>query len=345
MRRRNYFFASCTDGFTLFEVILVLAIVAFLAASSVPFYGALQKFSVIDSGKTGLEHEIRLSQKKSLFGKNNLGYGIYLEANRYVSYQGNSYATREPVYDHEVFFDSIHLGFNGFALTGVGVDIHFALSTGLPNNTGIIIFYRFSQKESILAINSFGVLGEVNPGTITLAPDRDSYIFQGSSGSNYGSGTQIQVYPWSGWHRRGILYFDFSGIPKGAHIDSAYLYLKEVATYGPSRTINLHHLNRAWKESEVSWSKATSLSSWAVAGGDFDATPVASTQTINYPSSGTFRWDQWNIKNEVEAMVSETKNNDGWILRDSIEDSSQAYWYFSSKEGADDPYVVVNYSF
>ena len=103
--------------------------------------------------------------------------------------------------------------------------------------------------------------------TIQLSPVADSYLYQFTPSTNYGTDAQIQIYPRTpSWTKRGIIKFDLSSLPSDATINSAVLYLHESANYG-------------------------------------------------------------------------------WLLRDTSEDSSEQYWYFSSKEAAGNrPYLEVSYT-
>jgi hypothetical protein len=169
--------------------------------------------------------------------------------------------------------------------------------------------------------------------TVQVYPSDDTYVYESSPTSNFGTSSQIQVYPWEpSWTKRGLIKFDISSIPNGAIIKSAVLYLHEATTFGSTRTIGAYRLTSTWGENSSTWNSV---------GIDFEGTPTA-TAILEW--DGLLGWNTWNLTSDVSDFVDGSKNNFGWLFMDTSEDSSQAYWYFKSKESSSDrPYLEIEY--
>src|SRR3989338_2496935 len=192
-----------------------------------------------------------------------------------------------------------------------------------------------------------GTGGQVSTGVLlTLYASADTSLWQANATTNYGTNAQLWEYPWTpSWTRRGLVQFDLSVIPTGAMISSASLDLREATTYGSTRTIALHRVTRSWVESEATWNRAVTGTNWTTVGGDFSSTATA---TASLSWDGILGWNSWNVATDVQAFVNGTQQNYGWLIKDNSEDSSQAYWFFHSKDEADHneyrPRLIVTYT-
>lgn len=184
--------------------------------------------------------------------------------------------------------------------------------------------------------------GQEQAGETTVYATADSFMYEASPNSNFGTDSQIQEYPWEpSWTKRGLLKFDFSSIPTGATITSATLFLKETQTFGSTRTIGLYPVGKNWVEGEVTWNKFNSTDSWTTPGGDFE---TLATSTASVTWTGELKWDSWDVAEDIQAFIDGVKPNYGWVIKDESEDSSQHYWFFSSREDADLPYIEITYT-
>jgi RHS repeat-associated protein len=171
--------------------------------------------------------------------------------------------------------------------------------------------------------------------TVTLSASADAFIDQASSTTNFGTTNYLQTYPWtSSYTKRSLIQFDLSGIPAGATIISADLYLYNYGTSGYTRTLAVHRVTSSWTETGVTWNNFN---------GAFNGTSTATCQ-VSWPSNVNGLWD---VKNDVQAVANGTNSNYGWLLKDNSEDGSQNFWQFNSKEFATSsvrPKLVVVYS-
>ena len=178
--------------------------------------------------------------------------------------------------------------------------------------------------------------GGSDPITMTLSPMADTYLNQGSAGSNYGTDTQLWTDPWTGGNaKRSLIRFDLSGIPAGADITSAQLNLLEADTQGTTRTVAIHRITQDWTENTATWANASS---------DYDA---GSTDSVSVFWSGLPTWDTWNVLADVQDSVDGVQTDYGWLLKDTAEGTSQFRWQFHAREAitsGNRPFLEVTYT-
>lgn len=215
------------------------------------------------------------------------------------------------------------------------------------------------QQNARLAFTRLGSLlrsadsvfdsGPSGSGEITLTPTGDTWINQASSSQNNGNSSSLHVYPWaSSRNQRSLIRFNLASIPQGATVTSALLRLRESGTYGVSRTIGAHRITSDWVEgtgasgSGATWARRNGSTNWNTAGGDFVSAATAAI-LVNWSPYEFPKTDEWNVISDVQNFVSGSASNYGWLIKDSNEDSSQNYWFFSSREGATRPELFVQY--
>lgn len=91
--------------------------------------------------------------------------------------------------------------------------------------------------------------------SIDCACIEDSYIRSNGPTTNYGGEWNIYLFAWSdNRYGRGVLKFDFSGIPAGATFVSAYFHFYTPVNSGHYRIgTRLYRLTQNWSEYSVTW--------------------------------------------------------------------------------------------
>jgi len=141
-----------------------------------------------------------------------------------------------------------------------------------------------------------------------------------------------------GWRARSFIRFDLDGVPRGADVDSARLYIFSLPSANASRTHDLHRMLADWAEGGCTWNTAA-------AAGVCAGTASASVQ-IPTVASGYRDWGA--VTADVQGWLDGTFDNYGWCIKDRSEDDTGYYDYFEiyyrTRESADRPYISVNYT-
>jgi prepilin-type N-terminal cleavage/methylation domain-containing protein len=144
------FFEIKTKGFTLVELVLVIAILALLIIVSLPlainFYQARQ----FDVYKNGIVQTLRRAQLKAMSVEADSSFGFYIssDSKKYVLFKGNSYNTRDDAWD-EVFELPDNLLISGIT------EVVFTKLRGIPSDTGNLSLMIDNRTETI-NINEMG---------------------------------------------------------------------------------------------------------------------------------------------------------------------------------------------
>ena len=153
-------------GFTLTELLIVIAIGIILVTASVPIYSNLQVKAQLNESATQVVQTLRTAREYSLSRYQDSAWGVFIDNNLmtddgYVLYKGDSYETREADYDRETSLDIplsfINLGFN---LTGANIDINFSKGLGKPNNVGSLVINNNVEGSRTIVVNSLGMVEE-----------------------------------------------------------------------------------------------------------------------------------------------------------------------------------------
>jgi hypothetical protein len=189
-------------------------------------------------------------------------------------------------------------------------------------------------------LTTFTTVAAVPISTCTLASSADSYVDQATlqQGSNFGSATTLQVESSQtlaliSTNKRSFVKFDLStcSIPAVAAVQTATLSVFLWTAPNQNRTWNINRVTAAWTENAITWSNQP---------GSTNSTSVTTGTTSNVTLQAT-------VTSDVQSFVSGGLTNNGWLFRDSVEDSSTARnGQFRSHEfgtPAQRPSLVVNY--
>lgn len=170
--------------------------------------------------------------------------------------------------------------------------------------------------------------------TVTLAPSKDNTLYEDGSGAlSNGAGMHMfvgQVLT-DDSRRRAVLKFDVAGsIPAGSAINSVTLTMNMSRTISGATDVKLHRLLTDWGEGasaasgnegagapsapgDATWDHTFFPGSfWATKGGDFSATPSASTSVSGL---GSYAWGSTGgMVADVVGWVSAPASNNGWIV-------------------------------
>jgi hypothetical protein len=187
---------------------------------------------------------------------------------------------------------------------------------------------------------------------LTTSVVLDTTVRQGSPTVNYGTTTTLRVSSGRGVNQRIYVRFDLAqcspSIPTDATIRLATLRLYVTAMASACRTVDLFRVPTTWTEAGITWNNqpfGTAINNPPTSerSGVFSVgTPVGcqNRTTGTYVIGAT-------VTGDVAAFASGEIGNEGWMLRDDVEDSSTTRTeVFSAKElalASQAPQLVVTY--
>ena len=142
---------SRRNGFTLVEVLLSIAFVAFLAGVSVPLWQDLQVRNDLDVAEQQLVANMRRAQ---LLAQANVGdnpWGVKVQTGSITIFQGQNFAARMVAAD-EVLSIPTTIAFTGWS------EVVFSKVFGEPSITGNLILTTVGNEIRTLTINPKGVV-------------------------------------------------------------------------------------------------------------------------------------------------------------------------------------------
>jgi hypothetical protein len=192
---------------------------------------------------------------------------------------------------------------------------------------------------------------------VTINPSADNYLNSSSAYANYnyGSSTSLEVNTSSTGKERAILKFDISNIPAGATITSAQLRLY-ASTGLSTQTYQVYRITQAdsnWVEGTVNGSSQTDSSCWnykaynstswagGAGGGSADGGTFVSEDAVEI--KGASGWMEWTVTAQVQDFYS-LGYNANFLIKDKQEGSGSSKSIFHSKEGANKPQLIINYT-
>ncbi len=149
-------------GFTMIELLLVIALSFILVIASLPIYGQLQVRAQLQETSAQIVQALRIARENSIARYGGNSHGVFFNINpngsdSYIFYRGDSYATRDTAYDIVYTLDQALIITNlNFTLSGDSIDINFSPGLGRPNNMGSFMLTHVVQGETIIRLNDLG---------------------------------------------------------------------------------------------------------------------------------------------------------------------------------------------
>jgi hypothetical protein len=168
--------------------------------------------------------------------------------------------------------------------------------------------------------------------TCTLTPlsgastaGTDSWVDQTSATTNNGVATSLTATSRStSKNARVYLQFDLTKcnpvIPASATVNSAVLRMMPAAVATACRTYDVFRVTTSWVETTITWNNqpfGTTLNNPAsasrTASSNIGAAPCTNTGVNAYTTG-------WDVTADLAAFVAGTATNNGWMIRDDVED-------------------------
>ena len=140
-------------GFTLIEILLVVALFAAIAGFSFPIYQSFQAKNNLDIAANTVAQSLRRAQLLSQSMEGDSVWGLKIQNGSVVVFKGTTYATRDTAYDE--FFE-VPSTINP---TGIN-EITFSKLNGEPSTTGTITLSSTTTtlESRVITINSKGMV-------------------------------------------------------------------------------------------------------------------------------------------------------------------------------------------
>ena len=224
-------------------------------------------------------------------------------------------------------------------LTG-GTRYYFAIKT--TDDAGNI------SAVSNSALAKASIIGErvLQVGANGYTGCNDSYVNVGSPTANNNGLERMAVTGYGSTnYQRGYVRFDLSGLPAGAPIVSAKLYLyayDQAGSRGSSGFYGLYPVTRSWTDSQVTWNNATTGTAWTTPGGDFGASEDA-TSPKQAPASVPC-WYSFDVTARVQAWLAGSSTNYGWVLKctDESRSNQDRFYQSDTASAAFRPMLVIS---
>lgn len=211
-------------GFTVFEILIVLTIIATLSSIIVTSFSQFRNTKILDTGVENTVSILAKARGNTLSSKNSFQYGVHLEATQVVLFRGGTYTVGDS--NNEVSLLDSSLEISTIALTGGGSNVIFDRLTGKTSQGGTIIIRVKSDvsKTKTITINGTGLVSMTD--TTTSA----SYAFSEGAGpttadssGNGNTGTLTNDPLWVAGKNGNGLFFDgmnsYVVIPNTSSVD------------------------------------------------------------------------------------------------------------------------------
>jgi hypothetical protein len=143
------------NGLTVIEVLVATGITLALLLTALPFYGGLPSSAQLDALGSGLVQEVRLVREQARAGLGNAAHGIKFFEDRYVIFEGSSYAARKTELDRITAFPPDLVLVSTFP----GGELVFAAGSGIPASPGTVTLDGASRSR-VVTVNGAGMAEE-----------------------------------------------------------------------------------------------------------------------------------------------------------------------------------------
>ncbi len=134
-------------GFTLIELLLVMSLMLMVGVFMFPVELSFYRSEILNGADEGLTNALRRAQSFSIAGKHGSAFGVRIEEDAYILFEGESYASR-LISEDESFSIPSNLLISGFE------EVVFSQHEGLPGTDGALILTLENKTSSILVFPS-----------------------------------------------------------------------------------------------------------------------------------------------------------------------------------------------
>ena len=138
-------------GFTLIEIMLVVALIVAIGGISVPVYQAFQVRNNLDMAAYTITQMLRRAQVLAQSGEGDATWGVHIASGSATLFKGASFAGRDTTVDEisEISSDMVSSGVS---------EIIFSKLLGEPQTTGNVVLTTSNNDTKTITINAKGTI-------------------------------------------------------------------------------------------------------------------------------------------------------------------------------------------
>ena len=139
-------------GFTIIELLLVVAIIFIVTSFSAVFYSRFLTQNAVLNTTDQIVGQLQKAQIYAMSGKQNSNWGVSYASPLLILYAGNSYATRNPIFDEKFTVNG------NISIAGL-LSLTFTRVTGTPSATPVITISG-NNNTKMVTLNSQGMINK-----------------------------------------------------------------------------------------------------------------------------------------------------------------------------------------
>lgn len=140
-------------GFTLMEMLLVIALIGLLGAITIPFYQSMQINVQRQAVGNELIANLHRAKLKAIAAVDDNSWGINIdENNQIIIFKGSNFEARDQNFDETITVP------NNIIIEGAARQVIFNKFTGLPSATGTIVLRDTTGQSQNITITSQGTV-------------------------------------------------------------------------------------------------------------------------------------------------------------------------------------------
>lgn len=149
----NLLVGKAQNGFTLLEILLVVALIVAVAGLSVPIYQSFQVTNDLDIAVNTIAQSSRRAQILAESGQGDKNWGVYMDSTKIVVFRGDAYSGR-PQEDQDVD-EEFEVP---VTITIPQSEVVFSKISGDPNTTVSITVAASNGNTRDVSINEVGMV-------------------------------------------------------------------------------------------------------------------------------------------------------------------------------------------
>ncbi|MFZ6022137.1 MAG: pilus assembly FimT family protein [Patescibacteria group bacterium] len=118
------------QAMTIIEVLLTVSLMGILATVPFALDSGITYRIQTESAQSQIGHALRKAQLYAQQGRHDSSWGVSIQSSSVIVFAGNSYATRNQIYDDILSFDSSKIS---ISVTSGSSEVLFAKTTGVPS--------------------------------------------------------------------------------------------------------------------------------------------------------------------------------------------------------------------